>query len=74
MAASADLKAGRYDRQVRRLAQRVGRMRGCRVYIPAEELQLAGFPLDGPIYYRTVAFPRTRQSAARVLVNLYTAP
>jgi hypothetical protein len=42
------LPAGRYDALARRLASRRGRERGCHVYIAAEELQRAGWPLDGP--------------------------
>ena len=48
---SEPLTAGRYDARERRRAQRRGRERGCHVYIPAEELQKAGWPLDGPPPY-----------------------
>jgi hypothetical protein len=47
------VKSGRYDAGVRRRGQRRVRERGCWVYIPAEELEKAGFDLDDPApYYR----------------------
>lgn len=42
------LPAGRYDAQARRQAQRQARQRGCLLYVPAEELLKAGWPLDAP--------------------------
>lgn len=42
-----------YDAGMRRRATRRGRMRGCYVYIPAEELTKAGIdPADDPPWYR----------------------
>ena len=38
----------RSDPAMRRKAQRSGRERGCWVYIPAENLQAAGFDVAGP--------------------------
>lgn len=60
--------AGRgYDSAARRVAQRRGRERGCWVYVPADELERAGWPLDGPPpFYRTWG---TRGRG--VLVRLY---
>jgi hypothetical protein len=47
------MRAGRYDAQLRRQSTRGGRDRGCRVYVPAEELLKAGIDLDGPApFYR----------------------
>lgn len=40
--------SGRYDARARRRSQRRGRERGCHVYIAAEELERAGWPLDDP--------------------------
>ena len=42
-----------YDYAHRRRAKRSGRERGCWTYIPAEELQAAGFDPHGPLpWYR----------------------
>lgn len=47
------MQAGRYDAHARRRATRKQRERGCSIYIAAEELQRAGWPLDGPApWYR----------------------
>lgn len=47
------LPSGRYDARARRRSQRRGREKGCHVYIPAEELQRAGYsPDDPPPWYR----------------------
>jgi hypothetical protein len=63
-----------YDPAKRRLAQRFGRQRGCRVDIPAEELARAGFkPGDPPPYYRTHGHARGPRSGS-VIVSLYRAP
>lgn len=59
--------AGKYDAGARRLAQRRGRERGCWVYVPAEELELAGVdPHGAPPRYRV--WGRARGT---VLVRLY---
>lgn len=61
---------GVYDAARRRLAQRSGRYRGCKVYIPAEELEKAGFGGDEPPpYYRTWGTSR-----GVVIVRLYRNP
>jgi hypothetical protein len=65
-----ELHVGRYDHGMRRQASRAGRERGCHVYIPAEELQKAGFDVDGSApFYRTWGSPR-----GSVLVRLYKKP
>lgn len=57
----------RYDSAARRRAQRHGRERGCRVFIPAEELVKAGIDPDGPLpFYRTWGTSR-----GGVMVRLY---
>lgn len=57
----------RYDPHERRRAQRQGRERGCHVYIPGEELERAGWPLDRPTpWYRVWG-----SSRGSVLVRLY---
>jgi hypothetical protein len=57
----------KYDPHERRQAQRHGRERGCRVYVPGEELERAGWPLDGPApYYRVWGSAR-----GSLLVRLY---
>lgn len=59
--------SGRYDPAERRLAQRVGRQKGCRVYIPAEELLKAGYgPDEDPPAYRVWGAPR-----GRIVIQLY---
>lgn len=69
---SAAALSGRHDPQMRRTAKRSGKERGCWTYIPAEALIQAGFDPDGPApFYRTVALPRGRSSASRIIVNLY---
>lgn len=48
------MTAGRYDSGARRQSKRKQRERGCWVYVPAEELQKAGFDPQGPPpLYRT---------------------
>ena len=67
---SATLANGRYDAGRRRRAKRDGREKGCRVYIPAEELAKAGFDPDGPEpYYRVWGTQR-----GGVFVRLYREP
>jgi len=43
------------------------------VYIPAAVLIEAGFPLDTPVYYRTVGHQRSRNGHS-VIVTLYREP
>lgn len=60
-----------YDPAARRKATRAGRMRGCHIYIPAEELERAGFPPDAPPpYYRLRGYQRSANARA-VVVDLY---
>lgn len=43
----------------RRRALRAGRQKGCVIYIPAEELEKAGFEPGGPLpFYRVWGSPR----------------
>jgi hypothetical protein len=57
----------RYDSAMRRRGQRNGRERGCWVFIPAEELEKAGYPpADGVPFYRTWGAAR-----GRCLVQFY---
>lgn len=56
-----------YDSAARRVAQRHGRERGCWVYVPAEELERAGWPSDSPAPFYRVWGTRGRG----VLVRLY---
>jgi hypothetical protein len=59
--------AGRHDHAERRATKRSGRERGCWAYIPASQLQRAGFsPNDPPPFVRMWAGPR-----GRVVVQLY---
>jgi hypothetical protein len=67
---SAVVKAGKYDSGARRRGVRKARERGCWVYVPAEELQKAGYgPDDPPPFYRTWGTAR-----GGVLVRLYSKP
>jgi hypothetical protein len=60
----------RYDHARRRKATRSRRMRGCYVYIPAEELAKAGYdPYGEPPLYKTWAGPR-----GSILLTLYRKP
>lgn len=60
-----------YDLARRRKATRGGRDRGCRVYIPAEELERAGIDPNGPEpYFTTRGFQRSRNGHT-VIVSLY---
>jgi hypothetical protein len=53
--------AGRSDLAERKRATRGGRDKGCRVYIPAEALEAAGFDPSGPApFYRLWPAPRGR--------------
>lgn len=46
-------RPGRYDSAQRRRSARRGREKGCHLYIPAEELERAGFdPNEPPPFYR----------------------
>lgn len=57
----------KYDASARRRAQRRGRERGCWLYVPAEELEKAGYrPGDPPPFYRTWG-----SSRGGVFVRLY---
>lgn len=48
-----------YDHAKRRQARRSGREKGCWLYVPAEQLQAAGFaPGDPAPFYRTWASTR----------------
>ena len=59
-----------YDHAIRRLAQRFGREKGLRVFIPAEELERAGYAAEeGAIYYRATGGKR-----GAILVQLYRSP
>jgi hypothetical protein len=59
-----------YDPARRRVAHKRARQRGRYVYIPAVELEAAGFDPDGPIYYRTNGYQRSA-NAGSVIVSLY---
>jgi hypothetical protein len=59
--------SNRRDTAERRRTRRVGRERGCAVYIPADELVKAGIdPYGPPPYARVWGAPR-----GRVVVQLY---
>lgn len=61
------MSSGRYDHARRRRSKRAGRERGCWLYVPAEQLERAGFEsYDPPPFYRTWAGRR-----ATILVQLY---
>jgi hypothetical protein len=63
-----------YDAARRRQSVRAGRFKGCRIYIPAEELRAAGFsPDEPPPFYRTVGYQRSK-GAGSVIVSLYREP
>lgn len=60
---------GSHDSKRRRKASRSGRMKGVKVFIPAEELVRAGIDPDGPPpLYRLVG---RKVRGHRVIVNLY---
>lgn len=66
-AVATERPAGRYDAAARRLSQRHGRERGAWIYIPAEELEAAGFAgEDEPPFYRVWGYRR-----GSVVVRLY---
>jgi len=67
---TSTLHAGRYDRSRRRRTLRTGRERGCWVYVPAEELERAGWPLDEPPPWCRV----WGASRGGVFVRLYREP
>jgi hypothetical protein len=59
--------ANESDHAERRAAVRAGRQRGCRVYIPGDQLEVAGYPpSEPPPFYRTWANPR-----GRIVIQLY---
>ena len=59
--------SGVYDHARRRQGKRTGRERGCWLYLPAEELEAAGFdPYGPPPFYRVWGSGR-----GSVLVRLY---
>jgi hypothetical protein len=59
-----------YDRALRRRALRTQRQRGCTIYIPAEELERAGYAPGDPLpFYRVWGSKR-----GAVLVQLYRQP
>lgn len=63
-----------YDPAARRRGKRAGRERGCWIYLPAVELEAAGFdPGIGPPWYRLVGHRRSAR-AGTVLVSLYREP
>lgn len=63
-----------YDTARRRKATRGGRDKGCRVYIPQEELERAGIdPNDPPPFYRVRGFRRSRNGCTAI-VSLYREP
>lgn len=65
--------AGRHDYAARRRARRVGRQKGCSVYIPAEVLEAVGIDTNGPPpWFRTWAGPK--RTSPTVLVKLYLEP
>ena len=65
---------GSRDQAQRVRAQRVGRQKGCRVYIDAETLERAGISQDEPPpYYRCTGFQRSANGHT-VLVTLYREP
>lgn len=65
--AAAPVPNGKYDDGARRHSIRKTRERGCWVYVPAAELEKAGFAADEPPpFYRT--WGRERGS---VMVRLY---
>jgi len=59
---------GRYDAAERKAATRAGRRRGCYIYVPAEELEKAGWDPHGPTpFYRVWG-----SSRGGLFVRLYT--
>lgn len=65
---SAAIRSGRHDHGLRRQSTRSGRMRGCYIYIPQEDLVKAGIDPAGPApFYRTWGTSR-----GGVMVRLYT--
>lgn len=66
-AVATERPAGRYDAMARRVSQRKGRERGCWVYIPAEELEAAGYTEEeDPPFYRVWGYRR-----GSVVIRLY---
>ncbi len=66
--------AGQSDTAARKRGQRAGREKGCRVNIPAEVLEAAGFkPGEPPPYYRVTGYKRSK-NAGSVIVSLYREP
>lgn len=68
-AGSPSARSSNYDSATRRRSKRKGRERGCWVYIPAIELQAAGYDAEEPPHYRV--WPGRRRT---ILVQLYTDP
>jgi hypothetical protein len=64
-------RGGQYDPALRRRSVRGEN--GCWVYIPAVELEAAGFLYDSPPWYRTLGYGRSR-NAGSVIVSLYREP
>jgi hypothetical protein len=57
-----------YDSARRRRSERKQRERGCRIYVPQEELRKAGWPDDAPPpFYRVWGTP-----GGQIIVRLYT--
>lgn len=64
---SATEQAGRHDHAMRRAAKRSGRERGCWVYVPAVQLERAGYGGDTPTpFYRVWGSTR-----GRLVIQLY---
>jgi hypothetical protein len=62
------------DTVARKRAGRRRRERGCTVYIDAEQLSRAGFPLDhDPPYYTARGYQRSKNGHS-VIVSLYREP
>lgn len=70
-AVSPHTVAWRYDPAVARRGVRRGRERGCWVYIPRDELEAAGIPIDAPPPWYKTTGAHSRKSSHRVFVNLY---
>ena len=62
-----------YDHAVRRLARGFGREKGLRVFIPAEELERAGYAKDRA-EGRTIYYRATGGKRGAILVQLYRSP
>lgn len=61
-----------YDSARRRKAARVQRQKGCRVYIPAEDLDALGFGDTWPLFFRT--WPGPKRKNPSVVVQFFIEP